>query len=178
LTLRTPPTSAAAVESEEPVTSVLPVRKNTQRKKARVVHWEDNIVATMDDSDVIPLVGMISGDLDPEPTLANFATRDPTLAIKQHVSFNKEERTFTCLTTERTCTVLRAKTSGTLLKVHCNLCKQTFSYSQIPVDWRAVSLWCKDPKFLPEEARASYTPPPVGIHTQGGFGGSNAAAAT
>jgi hypothetical protein len=115
---------------------------------------------------------------DPEPTLANFATRDPTLAIKQHVSFNKEERTFTCLTTEQTCTVLRAKTSGTLLKVHCNLCKQTFSYSQIPVDWRAVSLWCKDPKFLPEEARASYTPPPVGIHTQGGVGGSNAAAAT
>jgi hypothetical protein len=178
LTLYVPPEAAAAVEPEAQVSSVIPHKSKTQRKTANVVSWEDNIVATVGGVDVIPFVGMISEDDNPEPTLAGYATRDPTLAIRQHVSFNKEARKFTCLATEQTCTVTRAKTYGMLLQVTCNLCKQTFKYQEIPLDWRAVSLWATDPKVLPEESRAKYTPPPAMVLNPEGGGSADSAFAT
>jgi hypothetical protein len=95
------------VESEAPVTNVIP-HKSNKRKTAIVVPLDDNIVAIVG-GDVIPFVGMILAK-DPELTLAGSAMRDPALAIRQHVSFSREAYKFTCLATKQTCTLIKAKT--------------------------------------------------------------------
>jgi hypothetical protein len=158
LQLWTPPAPAAVVEPEAPVVVVKPVRQ-TKGRTAKVVAWDDSLVATGEEGNVLPLVAAIDGDT--EPTLAGYVTSDPTADIRQHVSFDQKARKFTCLSTSQTCQVQRDPIFGMLMGVNCTLCRKTFDYVQVPREWRTVALWTITPHVLPAEAQAGYTPPPT-----------------
>jgi hypothetical protein len=175
LTLWTPPAAAAAVTPEDPVTMVVPARR-AKGRTAQVVQWEDTLVATMRDDDVVPFVGALEAET--EPTLAGYAVSDPTFEIQNHVAFDKEARKFTCLATGQTCQIQRDPMFGMLLGVDCTLCKKSFSFVEIPRTWRTVALWTTDPLVLPAEAQAEYKPPPVNFDNQSQNASSAAAGAS
>jgi hypothetical protein len=154
---------------------VAPTRR-AKGRTAKVVQWEDTLVATMWDDDVVPLVGALEGG--PEPTLAGYAVNDPTFEIQNHVAFDKEARKFTCLATGQTCRIQRDPVFGMLLGVDCTLCKKSFSFVEIPRTWRTVALWTTDPHVLPAEAQADYKPPPATFDNQSQNASSAAARAS
>jgi hypothetical protein len=113
---------------------------------------------------VIPDLANVVGVIEPSVRSIDMEL-DKKSEAKKHLVFDEATLSFTCHQFQQPCTIQRERNTGLLMSVRCKICKVSWSYSKIPIEWRLVKLWTTKPDVLPAVDRKDYRPPPIPMPT-------------